>query len=113
MSDETESRITDGALWLSANKGFVSMVLGFIFVGGGIFYMGVSLSNWTLTMQHRMEKVEDRQHLAEQTLKELTAITRTISDEQLRRTSPVAEIKAISEQIKRIEEKIDRKAVAP
>lgn len=110
MSDDTESRMVDGAAWIAANKGFISMILGFFFVGGGMFYMGVSLSNWTLTMQHRMEKVEDRQHLAEQTLKELTLITRTISDEQLRRTSPVAEIKALHEQVKRIEEKIDGKA---
>lgn len=105
--------IKDGITWLASNKGFVSTIAGF---GGVIIaiivtcvvtmYWGTNLIN---AMDKRITLNEKRLEIVEENAEHERAKLLKISEEQLRRTEPVATIKAMEETLKRVERKLEEK----
>ena len=103
--------ITDGAKWLGRNKGFVSLVIGFGAVVGTIVMSTMTMVRWADGIVHSFDKrltvTESRLDAVELIVEQNREQIKAVSDEQLRRTAPVAEIRGITESLKRLEDKID------
>jgi len=103
--------IADGARWIGKNKGFVSLIAGFGAVVVTITLSTMTVVRWADGVVHSFDKrltvTESRLDAIESIVESNRQQIKAISDEQLRRTAPVAEIRGISESLKRLEDKLD------
>ena len=103
MSDTKES-----INWLSSNRGFVSLVTGI----GSVVFAIVCATYWASSVANSFDKRttvnEMRLEVVEELLAEVRGEIKTIDNEQLRRTTPVSDIKAIGEQLKQLQEQLKR-----
>ena len=106
-ADLSSDDIVESATWLASNKGFASLI-----VASATILAAIVMATWwassvvsafdkrTTVNEHRLQNVEEA-------IKSHGNHIQAISDEQLRRTVPVSEIRRMSEILDRVAERVE------
>lgn len=105
--------VAEGAAWIAANKGFVSAVaalLSVIVATAVIVHhasaVASSFDRRAVITEQRLDAVESMAALQGEQLRDMQRELRAISDEQLRRTAPVSEIRSMMDIMRRVEQRL-------